>query len=68
VLFSVQLNKFVALVAIEAPKNHKKMNSTVFAKTTDSSFRGILFNWWPLMWLDLVKLKNPVLMIEHRKV
>jgi len=68
VLFSVQLNKFVAPVAIEAPKNHNKMNSTVFASTTDSSFRGMLLNWWPLMWLDLVNLENPVLMIDHRKV
>lgn len=67
-LFSVQLNKFVAPVAIEAPKNHNKMNSTVFARTSESSFRGILLNCWPLMWLDSVILENPVLMVGHRKV
>jgi len=60
VLFSVQLNKFVAPVAIEAPKNHNKMTSTVFARTTDCSYRGILLNWWPLIWLDSVNLENPV--------
>jgi hypothetical protein len=67
VLFSVQLNKFVALVAIEAPQNHNKLNSTVFARTTDSSFRGILLNWWPLKWLDLVNLENPVLIGRSSK-
>lgn len=66
-LFSVQLNKFVAPVAIEAPKNHNKMNSTEFARTTDSSFRGILLSWQPFIWLDSVNLENPVLLIEHRK-
>jgi hypothetical protein len=68
VLFSVQLNKFVAPLAIEAPKNHNKMNSIVFVRTTDSSFRGTLWYWWPLIWLDSVNLENPVLMIERRKV
>ena len=67
-LFSVQLNKFVAPVAIEAPKNHNKMNSKMFTRTTYSSFRGILLNCWPLMWLDSVNLENSVLMIDHRKV